>query len=100
MDAYTQAACKITVSPDWQRFYGLSLADLHNLFHSFKTNIFTDIVFTGEVWQTRDSTTFTFQSIMKKLAEVLISGCECIAYHSQSGCLGCASKITKVADFL
>ena len=70
-----QAASKITVSLDWQWFYGLRLADFHDSFHDFKTNIFTDIVFTGEVWH-------TFQSIMTKLAEVLISGCYCIAGSS------------------
>ena len=96
----SQAACKITVSLDWQWFYGLRLADFHDSFCALNHNIFTVIVFTGEVWQTQDTTTFTFQSIMKKLAEVHISGCECTALHSKYGCCGCNAKITKVADFL
>ena len=89
----SQAAHKITVTLDSQWFYSLHLADFHVSFHDFKNNIFTDIVFPGEVWH-------PFQSIMMKLAEVLISACDCIGGSSQCSCSGSASKITKVADFL
>ena len=76
----SQAARKITVPLDPQRFYSLLFADFHDCFHDFKLNIFTDLTFLREVWQ-------PFQTIMDSLDEVCIPGCECIGTSSLCRCL-------------